>query len=58
MTGVEEDYEFCPSVYILGYPKSRPYFKTSSKGIQTSIMFGKQIIMRRLKAVEGPLFQE
>lgn len=53
------DYEFCPGIYILGSPQPIDHIgKPLAHWIQTSIMIGKQMIMRKWKAAEGPLFQD
>lgn len=53
------DFDFCPSNYILGNPKPMAYIvKPFNNRIRTSIMIGKQTIMRKWKTKDGPVFQD
>lgn len=53
------DYKLCPELYILGNPKAINHMvKPLANWVQTSIMIGKQMIMRKWKDAVGPLFQE
>lgn len=56
---IETNYQFSPSLYKLESPRPlKEFAKPLAHWIQISIMISKQMIMRKWKAVEDPMFQD
>lgn len=51
------NFDFCPRLYVLSDPQLTSYYRAGDF-IQTSIMVGKQIIMRNWRNSGEPPFQE